>query len=634
MTSDGAHDVAEKPAFLPPWVASVWEAPPDGEIPSRLVGSAVLIDDEHLVTCRHVSRVDQDKLRALVVKFPHTRRWEIAHAVEEVDDGGFLDVALLRLTTRVDVPPAIVRSIPIEQITGRWRAYGFPVNDLDDFGRSRGRGHSTSGTVHQTIGNGTLSLIATGHDRVTTGFSGTGLWSVEHDAVVAIVDTVNREGNCTAIAIAEAVEHLRTHKALRTVAERAVHYLDEADWQAWSLPEDPAYQAHFGPRGRGVTHHDQRGDFFRGRKAELSAITTWLTRWKDDHRCLVLTGPPGSGKSAVLGRVVTSADPLLGAGIAIGGDAENTLAPDGSITIAVHAAGKDVYDITQRIALATRVLLDTQPHLLGAAIANRHREPARAVTVMIDAVDEAVRPHRVMNELIVPLQAAGRSTGSPRVLVGTRHTDAQHRPLFSPDDKHLLVLDLTPKEQSAGSDTPLDQALTDYVNAILCTSTTSRGDGEILGATGQPVLARRIAEAARGNFLVASLVAKHYARRGSDLPASEQLGDIDIETALETYLDAIPGTPGVAARDLLGVLAFARPPGWSTALWRRAAHALIYERLQKPISLDDLDAFATSTGAGYVLITSSDGFGPVYRLYHQELIDTLLNGPTHDNAPS
>ena len=68
---------------------------------------------------------------------------------------------------------------------------------------------------------------------------------------------------------------------------------------------------HFGPRGRGILPSSVRsGSYFTGRVRVLTELAGWLGGTGDaDARARVVTGGPGSGKSAVLGRLVWLADP-------------------------------------------------------------------------------------------------------------------------------------------------------------------------------------------------------------------------------------------------------------------------------------------------------------------------------------
>ena len=65
---------------------------------------------------------------------------------------------------------------------------------------------------------------------------------------------------------------------------------------------------YWGPKARGLEVAAQAGWYFTGRQAALAELTGWLTDPAADTRLRVVTGDPGSGKSAVLGRLVTLAD--------------------------------------------------------------------------------------------------------------------------------------------------------------------------------------------------------------------------------------------------------------------------------------------------------------------------------------
>jgi hypothetical protein len=84
-----------------------------------------------------------------------------------------------------------------------------------------------------------------------------------------------------------------------------------AAWEANPDPRDVAKKhreadvgSHFDPKGRGVRRARESGQYFTGRSAAIRDVFAWLG---DDSRyggLLTITGDPGSGKSAVLGRLV------------------------------------------------------------------------------------------------------------------------------------------------------------------------------------------------------------------------------------------------------------------------------------------------------------------------------------------
>ncbi len=81
--------------------------------------------------------------------------------------------------------------------------------------------------------------------------------------------------------------------------------------QEWADVAAVQLRDHFGPRGRGILPSSVRsGSYFTGRVRVLTGLAGWLGgTGGTDSRARVVTGRPGSGKSAVLGRLVWLADP-------------------------------------------------------------------------------------------------------------------------------------------------------------------------------------------------------------------------------------------------------------------------------------------------------------------------------------
>jgi hypothetical protein len=73
-----------------------------------------------------------------------------------------------------------------------------------------------------------------------------------------------------------------------------------------------ALEDHFAPKGRGVSSSHERGEYFTGRVEALREVVTWLQEPVGNSvRGYAVTGDPGSGKSAVLGRIVRLSDRRL-----------------------------------------------------------------------------------------------------------------------------------------------------------------------------------------------------------------------------------------------------------------------------------------------------------------------------------
>jgi hypothetical protein len=90
------------------------------------------------------------------------------------------------------------------------------------------------------------------------------------------------------------------------------------------------------------------GWYFTGRTRLLTELVAWL---KGGTGLVVLSGPPGSGKSAVLGRLVTLSDPAIRAKVERGGALHPTTIPEaGSVDAAVHLKGMALQQCAQEIA--------------------------------------------------------------------------------------------------------------------------------------------------------------------------------------------------------------------------------------------------------------------------------------------
>ena len=78
----------------------------------------------------------------------------------------------------------------------------------------------------------------------------------------------------------------------------------------WTLAPRPGRRAALAASGpRGERRQRARLAVPRPDGSSDPGSLAWLDRARPDRRVLVVTGSPGVGKSAVLGRIVTTADP-------------------------------------------------------------------------------------------------------------------------------------------------------------------------------------------------------------------------------------------------------------------------------------------------------------------------------------
>ena len=365
---------------------------------------------------------------------------------------------------------------------------------------------------------------------------------------------------------------------------------------------------HWGPKARGVEIDTQPGWYFAGRTQVMEELIGWLTDPAADRAPRVITGGPGSGKSAVLARLVTLSDPATRrtALPATAAASPNTIPPAGLVNVAVHAKNKTLTDVLAALTAATGIRAAT-PTELADVLATR---PGRLV-VVVDALDEAVAPAELADQLLNPICAAAEVSSDLRLLIGTR------RNLLDRLDPHAVVLDLDTAPWLGPDD------LANYVTQVLL------AEGEKSVRTpyrSQHHLARTVARAvaarAHPTFLIARIVARSLLAAGHTVdvtdPGWQQRFPDSVGQAFDIDL-ARYGLDGRRVRDLLIPLAWAEGAGlpWEH-LWAPIARALS----GNPAYTDDDIRWLREVAGGYVQENSEHGRS-AYRLYHQAIAEHL-----------
>src|SRR5258707_11082941 len=129
-----------------------------------------------------------------------------------------------------------------------------------------------------------------------------------------------------------------------------------------------------------------------------------------DNRTRVITGQPGSGKSAIIAKIVTLSDPEYRRRVPHQEMRWSKAFPSGCIDLAIHAKGKTFQEVTGRLADSLGV--EAKDSSIVTALKSR-KEPFRMV---VDALDEAREPERIADELLAHLH----SVPNVKLLVGTR----------------------------------------------------------------------------------------------------------------------------------------------------------------------------------------------------------------------
>jgi hypothetical protein len=195
----------------PAWIVAIHASKGDADP----LGCGIVIDERRVLTCRHVLKVDApgNTFGEIWVAFPAAegRGADTRLLVESTEwptvpePTKIKDLAVLRLLEPVpaDVSPAPLQfPKPTDLMTRRWWAAGFPDGDP--------LGGTTTGTFKSPLMYGRILLDADKDPDnwvpVTDGFSGGGLWSPDHQAVVAVVSEARKNGDGRGITLYQAAE--------------------------------------------------------------------------------------------------------------------------------------------------------------------------------------------------------------------------------------------------------------------------------------------------------------------------------------------------------------------------------------------------------------------------------------------
>jgi hypothetical protein len=388
---------------------------------------------------------------------------------------------------------------------------------------------------------------------------------------------------------------------------------------------------HWSPRSRGVGADDQPGWLFTGRAGLMRELITAAAT----AGTTVVTGGAGSGKSAVLARLVTLSDPgflssYAGEVAAVPDDLRPT---PGAVDAAVVATGKLHTQVLAEICHALRVPVAAGP--TDPSVQDRLQAwqawlaaQGRPVTLVIDALDEATDPHTLVREVLAELEP-DRPDPRLRLLVGVRSLAAGAHPAAASEAAVLtdVAVALLGARRIAVDDVPWwDQRdVVAYVHSILQHTPGSPYPAAPARVTAD--VAEALGNRAGRSFLIARIAATSLAGRDTVIAAD----DPGWLTALDH------GVLGVFRRDLqetlreagdryravilLRAVAFAYGAGlpWR-GIWPLVAHAVDDDGGY----YGDSDiAWLLNSRLGAYLVTDREDDVTVYRLFHDLLRSTL-----------
>lgn len=361
---------------------------------------------------------------------------------------------------------------------------------------------------------------------------------------------------------------------------------------------DQDMRAFFLPRARGTDVPTEDVWNFTGRHAAIGDVTEWLAPARAEERLCVVTGDPGSGKSSLLGLVAVLTDAVRAPSVPRA-DLPTDLPPVGSVDERINAGHLSTRQLLDALSAAAGCAAES----LGALTAHLQTRTTPLV-VLIDSLDEALAPHEVVDELLIPLADPERLLPI-RLLVGARPHIAHRLPATAP----RIDLD---SERYGDPD-----AVRAYARKLLCARPSAP---ELVDA-----IAEAVAEAAGRSFLVARITALTIAREQSppdpyDRQWRDELPRLPGE-AMERDLTQRLGEEASRARDLLLPLAYAQGAGLPWAgVWPRLASAITGR------TYGDEDVVWLRQAAGSYVVESVEDGGSVYRVYHRALIEYLREG--------
>ncbi|MFF7336882.1 tetratricopeptide repeat protein [Streptomyces sp. NPDC008163] len=384
-------------------------------------------------------------------------------------------------------------------------------------------------------------------------------------------------------------------------------------------PEAPARLVeHLVQAARGVGHREE-GWFFTGRTRVLGRIVEWLD--EDGPGLFLVTGPAGCGKSAVLGRIATLADPeqrerAVASGALRDGDpdpgvrAERTLA-------AVHLRDLTPLQAAERLARALGLPRPRSTDDFRAEV----RELSPQPVLVMDGLDEVPAEHTrsVIEELVFPLSR------TVPVLLGSRErvfrSQQEGNETLPETLSRLIGADVTTVDLEDEPHTRED--IGEYVRRRCEAAGMAKGPAREAGAA----IAGRATDVG-GGFLFARLVTSTVLARvdsGTDESLLTELPD-SIDAAFENELRAVParvrddGTvlPS-AAWDLLTALAWTVGQGMPAGgVWEAVAGAL-----GGGVEYDESDVDWALSAFGRYIVEDAEEGQAVYRLYHREFVAHL-----------
>ncbi|AOR36307.1 hypothetical protein BFF78_39320 [Streptomyces fodineus] len=616
MTSPGL--LAQRPS----WLVRFPRAHGDGA-----AGAGVLVGTRHVVTCAHVldkqfGREDPGPGRSpaapaevVVVEFPFadrigspgTRMRATVVGWVPIAADGSGDAALLELESEIDLPPDLepepeqktsvaCTPAPLACPPG---LSGHPFS-VHGFPHGSPAARQVTGVVRGASGEEgpwvQLDPEGAAGWAIELGFSGAPVFDKSREAVVGIV--VIRD------------DHRTGHMIPMTYLRRL--WPEVRSNCRWRLDLQASYRTHWRPRARGSEPDSRTREwFFTGRTEARRVIRDWL-EGKDEalseHSMLLVTGGPGSGKSALLAHSLVASDPLLSRTVPTAGPCP----PIGAFDAAIYLKGRTCDEVTAQLARALDVTASNSDELVASV---PESPDGKRFTVLADAVEEAAGQDEAVE--IAALLRELSNTGKVRVLasVRTAPAGASRQEILAAFGRSTPRIDLEDSRYLHRPD------VAEYVARRLASEQAASARYRACGPDQLRAIGEKVARKARYNFLIAQLTTGWLTDpRGQqpelDDPEWEAELPETVGQAMDRYLRTCRPDTDVVKR-LLTALAYARGDGLPRgATWLRMADALASDDDEPAHDLGKV----FKSAAQHLVERVNEGSGPhAYRLFHDAL---------------
>ena len=411
---------------------------------------------------------------------------------------------------------------------------------------------------------------------------------------------------------------------------------------AWVMLPNPIYKparpermdAHLLRAARGGEPDEERS-YFTGRVAQINRVVAWMAAAQPGT--FVVTGSPGSGKSAIIGRIVSLSDREERARLLAQETLEHDDPGEGSVHAHVHAlrytAERLVAAIDEQLVRGGFLVPDAngrrnRGELLGAI----QRSPRRPV-IAIDGLNESGAESWRMAEDVLRLLSE-----VALVLVGTQNLPPAEGPLSLIQAVGAkVVVDLD--DPALHDETERD--LRRYVEKRLA---NAAGPSMDVAKVASMMLELSGAQNA-GAFLLAQVITTQL--RGVPVDTSRRTWKKALASSIEQRVERFVGdAPPLnrnelslpqAARELLEALAWAKGPGMPDDIWPLAATSLSATKT----TYERSDVFWLLGRTERYVLEDGQGGRAVYRLVHQWLLEQLRpesagtsNEPLTADAPA